>query len=82
MVEQGLQVCFNPLGCYVEDFQDDYRLITKKNCVGRMFTLDVSMPEVKVSLFAQAAGVVGDVDIWHTCIGYVNEQRLQSMQSK
>ena len=76
MVEQGLQVCFNPLGCYVEDFQDDCRLITKGNCVGRMFTLDVNMPKVKVALFAQGVGVVVDVDIWHKCIGHVNEQRL------
>ena len=51
--------------------------------MGRMFTLDVSMPEVKAALFAQGAGVVADVvDIWHKRIGHVNEQRLQSMQSK
>ena len=41
-----------------------------------MFTLDVSMPDVKDALFAQGAGVVADVDIWHKCIGHVNEQRL------
>ena len=73
MVEQGLQVRFNPLGCYVEDFQDDCRLITKGNCVGRMFTLDVNIPEIKAALFAQGAGVVADVDIWHKRIGHVNE---------
>ena len=50
--------------------------------MGRMFTLDVNMPEVKAALFAQGAGVVADVDIWHKRIGHVNEQRLQSMQSK
>ena len=76
MVEQGLQVCFNPLGYYVEDFQDDCRLITKGNCVGKMFTLDVSMPDVKAALFAQGAGVVANVDIWHKRNGHVNEQRL------
>ena len=47
-----------------------------------MFTLDVSMPDVKAALFAQGAGVVADVDIWHKRIGHVYEQRLQSMQSK
>ena len=57
-------------------------MITKGNCVGRMFTLDVNMPEVKAALFAQGAGVVADVDIWHKRIGHVYEQRLQSMQSK
>ncbi len=40
MIEHGLQVRFNPDGCYVEDFKDKCRLVAK----GRMFTLDVSMP--------------------------------------
>ena len=30
-----------------------------------MFTLDVSMPEVKVALFAHGSRVVADIDIWH-----------------
>jgi len=42
--------------------------------VGRMFTLDVSMPEVEAAMFAQGAGVVADMDIWHKRIGHVNEQ--------
>jgi len=46
-----------------------------------MFTLDVNMPEVEAAMFAQGAGVVADMDIWHKCIGHVNEQRLKSMQS-
>ena len=65
MIEQGLQVHFNPDGCYVEDYKDDYRLIAKEKRVGKMFTLDVSMPEVKVVMFAHGVGVVADVDIWH-----------------
>ena len=47
-----------------------------------MFTLDVSMLEVKAAMFAHGAGVVADVDIWHKRIGHVNEQQLRSMQSK
>ncbi|MCO5608611.1 hypothetical protein L7F22_062824 [Adiantum nelumboides] len=47
-----------------------------------MFTLDVNMPAVKAAMFAQGAGVVADVDIWHKRIGHVNEQRLRTMQSK
>lgn len=31
--------------------------------MGRMFVLNVNMPEVKAALFAQGAGVVADVDI-------------------
>ena len=82
MVEQGLQVHFNPDGCYVEDYKDDCRLIAKGKRMGRMFTLDASMPEVKAAMFAHGAGVVADVYIWHKCTGHVNEQRLRSMQSK
>ena len=41
--------------------------------MGRMFTLDVNMPQVKAAIFAQGAGVVADFDIWHKCIGHVNE---------
>ena len=82
MIEQGLQVRFNPNGCFVEDFKNGYKLVTKGKHVGRMFTLDVNMPEVKAAMFAQGAGVVADVDMWHKRIGHVNEQRLRSMQSK
>ena len=30
MVEQGLQVCFNPDGCFVEDLNNRCRLISKR----------------------------------------------------
>jgi hypothetical protein len=73
MIEQGLQVRFNPDGYYVEDFKDKCRLVAKGKRVGRMFTLDVSVPEVEVAMFAQGAGVVVDMDIWHKRIGHVNE---------
>jgi hypothetical protein len=73
MIEQGLQVRFNPDGCYVEDFKDKCRLVAKGRRVGRMFTLDVSMPEVEAAMFAQGAGVTADMDIWHKHIGHVNE---------
>jgi hypothetical protein len=81
MIEQGLQVRFNPDGCYVEDFKDKCHLVAKGKRVGRMFTLDVSMLEVEVAMFAQGAGIVANMDIWLKRIGHVNEQRLKSMQS-
>jgi hypothetical protein len=74
MIEQGLQVRFNPNGCFVEDFKDKCRLVAKGKRVGKMFTLDVNMPEVEATMFAQGAGVVADMDIWHKRIGHVNEQ--------
>ncbi len=81
MIEQGLQVWFNPNGCYVEDFKDKCHIFAKGKRVGKMFTLDVSMPEVETGMFAQGVGVVVDMDIWHKRINHVNEQRLKSMQN-
>jgi hypothetical protein len=81
MIEQGLQVRFNLDGCYVEDFKDKCRLVAKGKRVGRMFTLDVSMLEVEAVMFAQGAGVVANMDIWHKRIDHVNEQRLKSMHN-
>jgi len=77
MVEQGLQVRFNPQGCFVEDFKDQCRLVAKGNRNGRMFTLDVSMPQVKAAMFAHGTGVIADIDIWHKRIGHVNVQRVE-----
>ena len=45
-----------------------------------MFTLDVDVPEIKSAMFAQGAGVLADIEIWHKRIGHVNVQRLKSMQ--
>ncbi len=81
MIEQGLQVQFNPDGCYVKDFKDKCRLVVKGKRVGIMFCLDVSMLEVEAAMFAQGTGVVANMDIWHKRIGHVNEQRLTSMHN-
>ena len=50
MIEQGLQVWFNPDGCYVEDYKNGCKLVTKGKRVGRIFTLNVNMPEVKSAM--------------------------------
>jgi hypothetical protein len=68
-----LQVRFNPNGYYVEDFKDKCCLVAKGKRVGRMFILDVSRPEVEAAMFAQGAGIMVDMDIWHKRIGHVNE---------
>ena len=82
MVEQGLQVWFNPDGFFVEEFNNKCRLVAKGKRSGRMFTLDVNVSEVKVAMFAHGSGVVADTNIWHKRIGHVNMQRLKLMQSK
>ena len=66
---------FNPQGYFIEDFKDQCRLVAKGNKNGRMFTLDVSMPQVKATMFAHGrTGVIIDIDIWHKRIGHVNVQ--------
>ena len=37
MIEQGLQVRFNPDGWYVEDYKDDCKMVAKGKRVGRMY---------------------------------------------
>jgi hypothetical protein len=71
MVEQGLQVTFNPNGCFVKDMKNQGKLIAKGERNGRMFTLDVNMPEVNSMLFTHGKGA-GDIRIWHKRVGHVN----------
>jgi len=71
MVEQGLQVTFNPNGCFVEDMKNQGKLIAKGERNGRMFTLDVNMLEVNSMLFTYGKRV-GDIESWHNRVGHVN----------
>ena len=82
MVEKNLQVRFTPAGLFVEEYKEGGRLIAQGKKVGRMFTLDVDVPEVKAAMFAQGTGFVADIEIWHKRIGHVNVQRLKSMQNQ
>ena len=83
MVEQGLQVRFNADGLFVEEFKKNGKLVAQGKKVGRMFTLDVDVPELNAAMFAQGSGVVADVEIWqHKRIGHANIQRLKTMQSR
>jgi hypothetical protein len=81
MVEQGLQVTFNPNGRFVEDMMNQGKLIAKGERNGRMFTLDVNMPKVNSMLFTHGKGA-GDIGIWHKRIGHVNLQRLKLMEKQ
>ena len=82
MAEQGLQVRFNMDGCFVKEFSNKCKLVAKGKRSERMFTLDVSMQEMKVALFAYGSRIVADTNIWYKRIGYVNMQRFKLMQSK
>ncbi|MCO5587259.1 hypothetical protein L7F22_041206 [Adiantum nelumboides] len=82
MVEQGLQVKLNGDSLYVEEYKKNGKLVAQGKKVGRMFTLNVNMPEMNAAMFAQGTSVVVDVEIWHKWIGHANVQRLKIMQSK
>ncbi|MCO5550467.1 hypothetical protein L7F22_003954 [Adiantum nelumboides] len=83
MVEQRLQVRLNVDGLYVvEEYKKNGKLIAQGKKVGRMFTLDVNIPEVNAIMFAHGSSVVADIEIWHKKIGHANVQRLKTMQSQ
>jgi len=81
MVEQGLQVTFNPNGYFVEEMKNQNKLIAKGERNGQMFTLDVNMPEVNSMLFTHGKGT-GDIGIWHKRVGHVNLQCLELMEKQ
>ncbi len=80
-MEQGLQVTFNPNGCFVEDMKNQGKLITEGERNGGMFTLDVNMPEVNSILFTHGKGA-RDIGIWHKRVGHVNLQRFKLMEKQ
>jgi len=63
----------------VEDMKNSSKLISKGKRNGRMFTLDVNMPEVNSMLFTHGKGAE-DIGIWHKRIGHVNLQRFKLME--
>jgi hypothetical protein len=80
MVEQGLQVTFNPNGCFVKDMNQG-KLIAKGERNGQMFTLDVNMPKVNFMLFTHGKRT-GNIRIWHKRVDHVNLQRLKLMEKQ
>jgi len=81
MVEQGLQVTFNPNGCFVEDMKNQGKLIAKGERNGRMFTFDVNMHEMNSMLFTHGKGA-RDIGIWHKQVGHVNFQCFKLMEKQ
>jgi hypothetical protein len=81
MVEQRLQVIFNPNGCFVEDMKNQGKLIAKRERNERMFILDVNMHEVNSMLFTHGKGA-RDIGIWHKRVGHVNLQHLKLMEKQ
>jgi hypothetical protein len=61
--------------------EEQNKLFTKGKRNGRMFTLDVNMPEVNSMLFTHGKGA-RDIGIWHKQVGHVNLQRLKLMEKQ
>ncbi|MCO5576680.1 hypothetical protein L7F22_030495 [Adiantum nelumboides] len=66
----------------MEEYKKNGKLIAQGKKVGRMFTLDVNIPEVNAVMSAHGSGVVVDIEIWDKRIGHANVQRLKIMQSQ
>ena len=77
IVNQGTQVRFTNLGCFIEE---EGQVIAQGRRDGRMFILDTN--DVGTAMFAKGQKVELDIDLWHKRIGHVNYQRLQDLQSK
>ncbi len=72
---------FNPNGCFVEDMKNQGKLIAKGKRNGRMFSLDMNMPEVNSMLFTHGKGA-GDIGIWHKQVDHVNLQHFKLMEKQ
>ena len=64
IVEQGMQVRFTQLGCFIGE---EGRVITQGRKDGRMFILDTN--DVGTTMFAKEQKVESDIDFWHKRIG-------------
>ncbi len=56
-------------------------MIAKGERDGRMFILDVNMPEVNSMLFTHGKGA-RNIGIWHKRVGHVNLQHLKPMEKQ
>ena len=77
IVDQGIQVRFTHLGCFIED---EGKIIALRRREGRMFILNTN--NVCTALFAKGQKIELDIDLWHKRIGHVNYQRLEDLQLK
>ena len=67
IVDQGMQVRFTHLGCFIEE---EGQIIAQGRRDGRMFILNTN--DVGTALFAKGQKVESDIDLWHKRIGHVN----------
>ena len=66
-----MQGKFKEHGCFVENFKDKCILVAKGNRIGRMFTLNVNIPKVGISILALGPRVFENANICLKWIGHV-----------
>ena len=77
IVDQGMQVRFMHLGCFIEP---EGKVIVQGHREGRMFILNTN--EVRTTMFANGQKVEIDNDLWHKRFSHVNFLRLREMHTK
>ena len=77
IVDQGMEVRFTQLGCFIEE---EGRVIAQGRKDGRMFILDST--DGGTAMFAKGQKAESDIELWHKRIGHVNYRRLQDLQTK
>ena len=72
IVDQGMQVRFMHLGCFIKN---QGKVIAQGRREGRMFILDRN--QTGTELFSKGQKVELDIDLWHKRFGHVNFPRLR-----
>ena len=67
IVDQGMEVRFTYLGCFIEE---EGRVIVQGRRDGRMFIL--LSTNGGTAMFARGLKVESDIDLWHKRIGHAN----------
>ena len=70
IVDQGMQVWFTHLGCFIEE---EGRVIAQGRKDGRMFILDST--NGGTAMFVRGEKAESDIDLWHKRIGHGQPRR-------
>ena len=77
IVDQGMEVQFTHLGCFIEE---EGRVFAQGRRDERMFILDST--DGGTAMFAKGQKLQSDIDLWHKQMGHVNYKQLQDLESK
>ena len=77
IVDQGMQVRFTHLGCFIKEESQINVQVRRER---RMFILETN--DVGTAMFAKVQKVESDINLWHNRFGHVNFPRLCEMETK